>query len=425
MVVLRSWLSILFLLWGSILSAQDEWTLSNCRAEAVAAGPYPEQQRLIDRRQDVQDRRLQRALWPQLSFQVQAGWQSEVTSVPISLPGLEVPTPPQDQYRATLDLQQMIWDGGRNRARRDLAATTTQAEGVEVALHRFEQEAQIGELYFGILLAERQAENAVLLLNELQRSRDRLQAAVDNGVATLTDLNSLDARWQEAQQQLLEAESRRRAALQALAVWLDRPLADAARFALPDSTYEAGAEIHRPELDLLQRRDEQLRAGQQLAAASRNPSLGVFLTGGYGRPGLNLLSDDFSLYAIGGLRLQAPLSHLYTGAGRLEQQELSLQRQQLREEKEGILNRIEAGMRQQQEAIVRFRQLMESDRQIVRLREQVREASEAQLANGVITGSDYLREVDELDRARKRLALHRLQWLQAIDQYRLLYGKTQ
>jgi outer membrane protein TolC len=51
------------------------------------------------------------------------------------------------------------------------------------------------------------------------------------------------------------------------------------------------------------------------------------------------------------------------------------------------------------------------------LRESVSKAALAQLENGVITTSDYLREMNELDRAKNQKILHEMQFL--LTQYNL------
>jgi hypothetical protein len=52
----------------------------------------------------------------------------------------------------------------------------------------------------------------------------------------------------------------------------------------------------------------------------------------------------------------------------------------------------------------------------------VKEAANAQLANGVITANDYLREVNAEDQARITLISHQLQLIQAQINYHTLSG---
>ncbi|HEX5669422.1 MAG TPA: transporter, partial [Chitinophagaceae bacterium] len=75
---------------------------------------------------------------------------------------------------------------------------------------------------------------------------------------------------------------------------------------------------------------------------------------------------------------------------------------------------IRAEMKKNQGDIDKYKDLINSDDQIIVLRKQVKDASAAQLENGVITSSDYIREVNAEEQARQNQVLHRLQLLQAI-----------
>lgn len=60
---------------------------------------------------------------------------------------------------------------------------------------------------------------------------------------------------------------------------------------------------------------------------------------------------------------------------------------------------------------------MKDDKELVALREEIKRSAKAQLDNGVITSSDYLREVNAADQARQQQLLHELQLLQTQLDY--------
>jgi hypothetical protein len=88
-----------------------------------------------------------------------------------------------------------------------------------------------------------------------------------------------------------------------------------------------------------------------------------------------------------------------------------------------LCSKTTAQLRQQQSAISKLQALIGTDKQIIALKTQVKEAAKAQLENGVIAASDYLREVNAEDQARQALALHQLQLLQALLNYSTTAGK--
>jgi hypothetical protein len=54
---------------------------------------------------------INKAKLPKIDLNAQATYQSDVTSLPISLPNVTVNPPNKDQYRATVDVQ-LIYNGG-------------------------------------------------------------------------------------------------------------------------------------------------------------------------------------------------------------------------------------------------------------------------------------------------------------------------
>src|SRR5438105_1807580 len=60
----------------------------------------------------------------------------------------------------------------------------------------------------------------------------------------------------------------------------------------------------RPEYEQFDRARDRVARQQDLAAASERPQLSAFGRAGYGRPGLNFISDQAETYALGGLQLQ-------------------------------------------------------------------------------------------------------------------------
>jgi hypothetical protein len=55
---------------------------------------------------------LTKAKLPKIDLNLQATYQSDLTSLLISLPNITVNRPNKEQYRATLDVNQLIYNGG-------------------------------------------------------------------------------------------------------------------------------------------------------------------------------------------------------------------------------------------------------------------------------------------------------------------------
>jgi outer membrane protein TolC len=136
---------------------------------------------------------------------------------------------------------------------------------------------------------------------------------------------------------------------------------------------------------------------------------------------LNMLTNDFDLYYIGGVRFNWSLSNLYTK--KKEKELVEINKRAVDIQKETFLLNTNTQLKQQQSEIDKLNQLVATDNDIISLRQEVKDAAKAQLENGVITANDYLREVNAEDQARQSRITHQLQLLQAQINYQTISGK--
>ena len=164
-------------------------------------------------------------------------------------------------------------------------------------------------------------------------------------------------------------------------------------------------------MGLYERQRAQLAGQQKLNDARLAPRLSLFGQVGYGRPTLDFLRNDFHGYGQGGVRLTWALSNYYTRRQdretlRLNQEAVGVQQATFEQ-----AQRVEAAGRQT--AADRYRALLETDGELIALREKIRATAAVQLANGLIGFSDYFTEANHLTQARLNEQLHRVQLLQA------------
>src|SRR4029077_16770465 len=74
--------------------------------------------------------------------------------------------------------------------------------------------------------------------------------------------------------------------------------------AVSDARNRIDALRSRPEYEQFQRTRDRVARQQDLVAAQDRPQLSAFGRVGYGKPGLNFISDEFEKYALGGVQLQ-------------------------------------------------------------------------------------------------------------------------
>lgn len=148
--------------------------------------------------------------------------------------------------------------------------------------------------------------------------------------------------------------------------------------------------------------------------------MGLFFQGGYGRPGLNFLSNDFATYYIGGLKLNWNFAGLYTAKN--ERAILKINQQTIDVQKEIFLFNTSLSLFQENSEVSKFQELIVTDNEIIRLREKIKIVAKTQLENGTITSNDYLTYVNAEDQARQNLLLHQVQLSLAQYNYQTISG---
>lgn len=412
---------LLFLLQSYTLQAQrnDTLTIEACYTWAEENYPLVKQRDLILKSKEYSIDNAMKGYMPQLSINGQATYQSAVTQVPVALPGAEVPQLSKDQYKVYAEINQTIYDGGAIRQQKNTHEVNAKVEEQKLKVELYAIKERINQLYFGILTADEQLRQNELLQSDLQLGIRKTQAAIDNGTAFRSNADALTAELLKAKQRTIELQSMREAYLDMLGLFINQSLTENTVLIRPQQL-TIRKEVTRPELSLYDYQNRSIDIQYRQLQVKNNPKLSLFVQGGYGRPALNMLSNDFEAYYIGGVRLSWSLGGLYTW--KKEKALLDNSRKAIELQRETFLFNTTLISRQQYADITRLQDLLASDHEIIALREGVKKASAAQLENGVITSNDYLREVNAEDLARQTKILHEIQWLLAQYKHQATTG---
>jgi outer membrane protein TolC len=404
-------------------AAQDIPSLNLSKANELAEKNYPvtKQSKLIDQTAAINIENLGKGYLPQVSLSGQATYQSDVTKVPITLPGFSIESPSKDQYKVVADVNQLIYDGGVIKQQKEVQQLTANVDQQRVQVELHQLRSRINQIYLSVLYLDEQLKQADLVKADLQTGINRVQAQVNNGVAFRSNLNVLKAEYLKAEQRIIELKASRKGLLQTLGLFLGQTLNENAVLEKPVVAFTTQSEITRPELKLYKEQSNLLASQNGLIKSKNLPKASLFAQGGYGRPGLNVLTNQFDFYYIGGIRLNWSLGGLYTK--KKEKELVKINQQVVDIQQETFLLNTNTELKQQQSEVEKLQQLVATDDDIIDLRTQVKDAAKAQLENGVITANDYLREVNAEDQARQAQITHQLQLLQAQINYQTISGK--
>lgn len=392
--------------------SQNALTLQACYEMVEANYPLVRQRHLIDLASEYSVSNAAKGSWPRIAIGGQATYQSDVTQIPFEMPGIEPLN--KDQYRIFAEVTQTVYNGGVVEEQKRVEELSADVDRGKLEVDLYAVRSRVNELFFGILLLREQRALAELKKSDISAALKKVQASVDNGSALKSDAAALRAEVLRLDQRLVEISTAIQTYREMLGLFIGQPLSADTRFEQPVLD-EMPSNIDRFEMRLFERQKQLSAANKNLLSARKRPRLELFVQAGYGRPGLNMLENEFNFFYLGGLRLSWALSGYYTW--KREEQLLTIRQQSLDVQQETFLFNTGLDLNRHRAEIEKQRKLLEVDRDIVDLRTQVREAAEVQLEEGVITSADFVREVNAEDEAKQNLALHQIELLLAKTRY--------
>lgn len=392
-------------------------TLEECYDLAKQNYPLIKRHDLIAKTKQYNLQNAVKGWLPQIQIVGQATYQNDVIQFPIQLPNMTIDPLSKDQYKVYADVQQNIYDGGMIANQKKMATINSEIELQKTEVETDQLEMRINQIYFGILQTDEQLQQTELTKSDLSSGLKKAEAQLENGVIFRSNVDVLKAQIVNLDQKQLELQSTKKSFLQMLSLFINKNIDENTTLEKPEKILIQD-ENKRAELKLFELQKLGLEQQKANINSKNLPKLGAFFQGGYGKPGFNMLKNEFDIFYIGGLRLNIPISGFYTRKNDLAL--LETQQQEIEVQKENFLFNQQFQTIQNNSDLDKIQQLINKDSELIELRESIKKASLAQLENGVITTNDYLREVNELDRAKNQKIIHEIQYL--LTQYNL---KTQ
>lgn len=396
-------------------------TLKQCFDLAMQNHPLNGQNLLYSEVSGLQTKNLDIVNLPQVNLNGQLTYQSDVTELPLQIPGISVPEVPREQYKVRLDASQVIYGGGITRNQRIIEQNNLVINQGNTVAELYKVREKISQVYYGILLADYSAEVFLLTLEELNNRLGKIEAGVRGGTVLPYNASVLMAERLKTSQKLVETRSSRRALIAMMNVLTGGSFHDSIVFLEPDIPAAVPAYLNqRPEYTLFDLQLKKLDAMKQLSVSKRNPRVMAFGNLGYGRPGLNMFKEEADLFYMVGAKLSWNVWDW--NQTRNETQVLSLNKMIIENQQKAFDLSTRAQVEQCLADMRKSEELLNSDDAIIALRESITAAVSSQLENGVITATEYLSEYNAEIQARIARNLHRIQLLQAKSSYLAAVG---
>ena len=393
---------------SALCFGQTSITIEECYSKARENYPLIRKLGLVEKTKEYNIDNLNKGYLPQLMFSSKATYQSDVTKIPIDLEamgfkGVEIPHLSQDQYGISLDLNQTIWDGGAIKSSKETVKSSSEVEKSNIEVSLYAVNERINQIYFGILLADAQIEQNRLLKKILADNYCQVESYARNGIANQSDLDAIKVDMIKAEQNEIDFVTARNTYITILAKLTGMEIDGDTRLVkpLPERPTQSDA-FGRPEMSLFDAQVMKYRSDYNRINSGLYPRLSVF--------------NKFAPYYIAGIKLNWNIGNFYS---------LKSQRKLIRNnidmvenQRELFLFNTDIDKTQKELAIDKYMEQIKYDDEIIRLKTSIRKASEAKIANGTISGTDLMRDINSEHAAIQTKILHEIQLLLAIYDFK-------
>ena len=411
-------LIVLFVISSLSSIAQQSITLDDCYSLVTQNYPLAKQSQLLEAQNKLEAAVISNTKLPQISLDAQATYQSDVIEIPI--PNSSIEPLNKDQYRATLSVNQLIYNGGITEASLDVksAQLKTKQKQVEVSIYQLKQ--QVNHLYFSILLSQ---ETGLLLKakqTQLQAKLKEVTSGIKYGLLLPTSDKVLEAELLKIRQQFQELESNKNTFIETLSTLIDKPLDASTLFQNPLLEAQLQTKLTRPELELFQLKKEEIDNSENLISKQNSPKILGFATGGYGNPGLNMLDNSFQPFYTVGVKIHWNVFDWNTN--NKQRESLTISKDIVDNETEIFKLNTTIELNKQQKIMDKIKAFITLDASIINLRKEVLLTADSQLKNGVITSSAYITELTNLYEDENTMVRHKIELQLAKANYNVIKG---
>jgi outer membrane protein TolC len=329
---------------------------------------------------------------------------------------------PKDQYKLTLEINQVIYDGGATRGARAIAKADLGVSNQETEVDLYKIRGQLNGYFFTLMLLSKQKELLNAYLELIDKRIKSLRSAADNGVVLKSDVDILTSEKIRIEQQLSENEIKKVSFALLLSDLTGLSVEANSELIMPQVASELNFEISRPELKVLDLRKDQLDAGLELIKSKRMPKAFGFATLGYGSPpGQDFFNDKFDTYYIVGAGIKWNIFDW--NKVKNEKQEINIQKDIIENRKNDLSDNLKRMLQAKKAEILSLESLISKDSTLIDIRKRITVTSESQYENGTATATDYLNELNSEKQAMINYEIHKINLSLSRIEYLNISGK--
>ena len=396
--------------------AQTKLTLEDCYALTSKNYPVAKQVGLLKQKSEYEVEVLQKGKLPKIDLNAQATYQNQVTTIPN--PFIEPLN--KDQYRATFDVNQLIYNGGAIDANTKLKEAQTKTLQQQVEVNLYQLKTKINQLYFSILLLDEQKNILISKQDQLISRIKEVKSGIQYGAILPASEKVLEAENLKIKQLLQEIQLDKKKYFENLSSLTYSEINENTILSKPMFTTSPDSNSSRPELIYYDLQNEQIEVSKNVISKNNLPKINAFGLAGYGNPGLNVIENSFQPIFMVGLR--ANWNVFDWNKTKTEKQALSISSDIVANEKETFVLQNNLQLQEIDNEIKKSEEAIRTDIEIIALQEEIVKTSNAQLKNGVITTSDFLVEFTNLYESKTTQKVHEIRLAMAKANYLVAKG---
>jgi outer membrane protein TolC len=404
-------------------------TLQECYDLAAKKTSIASEKEIYNSIWQLKDKNLTRNWLPTLDANASFIYNSDIvdftdafSSIPIQGIADAIPSMPNEQYKVTVDINQMIYDGGSVRKAKNLEEAEMKVNEQQTESDLYKIRSQINSVYFSILLIERQKELMDNYLEVIIKRINSIQSGVDNGVILKSDIDVMTSERIRIEQQLTDIELKKASLVKVISDLTGIEFGNEDSLILPQVSCDLSNDITRPELKVFDLKLDQLEAGIGILQAKRMPKAFGFATFGYGSPpGNNFFEDKFSPYYILGAGIKW---NIYDwDKVKNEKQQLILQQNMVQGRKADLTDNLRRSLATKEAEIAGLQAAISRDSELIELKKRIFASAESQYENGTITATELLNEMNSEKQAEINFEIHKINLEMAKIEYMNISGK--
>lgn len=400
----------------------DSITLSYCLTKAEANHPLFSQYDLLATSSDLRVKNIGKNYLPEMNINGDAHYQSDVTEIPFSSPAFPIEPLDKDQYKISLDVSQMIYDGGITKKNKDIEFIENQINQTNVGISIYQVKDRVVGTYFSIISLQESRKLLEVSRDNLNARLKDVESGIRNGIVLASNAEIIKAELLKIDQKEIEIDAGVALGYKVLSILMGEELAAGTplRWESPAiGSYVAGHD--RLEYSLFNLQQEKAESMKKLTSSKLIPRVFAYGSAGYGKPGFNMLLNEFDDYYIVGAKLS--WNFWNWNRTRNEKSILDLNKEIISSNRASFNQNLSADLERRMSEIFKYESLLPKDQEIVAIRGNIVETYASQLKNGVITATEYITELHAETEARLNLRIHEVQLVRAKYDYLAAAGK--